>query len=118
MTRSCRLESPHYKTCMTPPTLSYLTDVWFASGAAALIPDVLGRLGVRTPLVVTDPGVRAAGLVDRLGLAGPIICDAVDPNPSEANVLAALAAYRAGGCDGILAVGGGSPIDCGKCVAL
>lgn len=104
---------------MPPPTLTYLTDVWFAPGAAALAPDVLDRVGVRRPLVVTDAGVRAAGLVDRLGLPPSTrVFDAVDPNPSEANVLAALSAYRAGRCDGVLAVGGGSPIDCGKCVAL
>src|SRR3954463_4211024 len=100
MTLSCGLESPHYKACMTPPTLTYLTDVWFAPGAAALTPGVLDRLGVRRPLVVTDPGVRAAGLIDRLGLSGATVFDHVDPNPSEANVLAALAVYRAGACDG------------------
>jgi alcohol dehydrogenase class IV len=103
---------------MTPPTFTYLTDVWFAPGAAAETPAVLDRLGVRRPLVITDRGVRAAGLVDRLGLPAPVIFDSVDPNPSEANALAGLGAYRANGCDGVVAVGGGSPIDCGKCVAL
>jgi alcohol dehydrogenase class IV len=103
---------------LEPPTISYLTDIWFAARIAASTQGVLDRLAVRRPLVVTDPGVRRAGLLDRLNLTPAAVFDAVDPNPSESNVLAALEAFRAHGCDGVLAVGGGSPIDCGKCVAL
>ena len=103
---------------MKPPTLSYLSDVWFEPGAAALTPGVLERLGVRRPLVVTDAGVLGAGLVDRLGLRPAAVFDAVETNPSEAAVLGALEVYRENGCDGVVGVGGGSPLDCAKCVAL
>jgi 4-hydroxybutyrate dehydrogenase len=105
---------------MTPPTISYLTDVWFEAGASAVLPALLDKLKVNRPLVVTDAGVLAAGLLEPLKLRelGASVFDRVEANPTEANVLAALDAYRAHRCDGVVAVGGGSPIDCGKCVAL
>jgi 4-hydroxybutyrate dehydrogenase len=105
---------------MKPPTISYLADVWFEPGASALLAGVLEKLKVTRPLIVSDPGVVAAGLLEPLHvreLAAPVF-DRVDPNPTEANVLAGLEAYRAHQCDGVVAVGGGSPLDCGKCVAL
>jgi alcohol dehydrogenase class IV len=105
---------------MKPPTLSYLADVWFEPGASALLGSLLEKLNVRRPLVVTDPGVVAAGLLEppKLRELGATVFDRVDPNPTEANVLAALETYRAQQCDGVVAIGGGSPLDCGKCVAL
>jgi alcohol dehydrogenase class IV len=103
---------------MTPPTLSYLTDIWFAPGVASETPDILQRLNIHRPLLVTDKGVRAAGLLDPLNVEPTAIFDAIETNPSEASVLAAVEVYRAHDCDGVLAVGGGSPLDCAKCVAL
>jgi 4-hydroxybutyrate dehydrogenase len=105
---------------MKPPTLSYLADVWFEPGASSLLAGVLKKLSVNRPLIVTDPGVVAAGLLDSLEIAAlrPTVFKEVESNPSEGNVLAGLEAYRANQCDGVVAVGGGSPLDCGKCVAL
>jgi alcohol dehydrogenase class IV len=105
---------------MKPPTLSYLTDVWFEPGASSLLAGVLEKLKVHRPLVVTDGGVVAAGLLEPLGMSAlrATVFDEVEPNPSEANVLAGLESYRAKKCDGVVAIGGGSPLDCGKCVAL
>jgi alcohol dehydrogenase class IV len=71
--------------------------------------------------VVTDGGVVAAGLVqeviDPLGI--PSVVDAgVHANPTEADVLAGLERYREGACDGLIALGGGSPIDAAKAIRL
>ncbi|HXT06657.1 MAG TPA: iron-containing alcohol dehydrogenase [Roseiarcus sp.] len=80
--------------------------------------------GVVKPLVVTDRGLAAsaivAGVVERLrsaGLQAAVFSD-VKPNPTQANLAAGVAAYKAGGHDGVVAVGGGSALDVGKCVAF
>ncbi|MBB6306753.1 iron-containing alcohol dehydrogenase [Xanthobacter tagetidis] len=103
--------------------INYITTVQFDFGALALAPQECARLGITRPLIVTDAGVRAAGLVDRLALLFPEpsalkVFDATPPNPTEAAVRAGVAAYKDGGCDGIIAIGGGSPIDLAKGVAL
>jgi alcohol dehydrogenase class IV len=70
---------------------------------------------------VTDAGVRAAGLLDRVLVACPGPCavfDGTPANPTDDAVAAALALYRAQGCDGVIGLGGGSPIDLAKGVAL
>jgi 4-hydroxybutyrate dehydrogenase len=104
-------------------TIQYLTTIQFDFGALALLPAELERLNIRRPLLVTDAGVRAAGLLDRaldaIGTAAPVaLYDGTPANPTEEAVLAACDAYRAGGCDGLVALGGGSPIDLAKAVAL
>jgi alcohol dehydrogenase class IV len=100
----------------------YLTQIQFDHGAVALLPQECERVGMRCPLVVTDAGVRAAGVLDRAlaalgGLAGAVF-DQTPSNPTEAAVRAAAAAYRDAGCDGLVAVGGGSSIDLAKGVAI
>jgi alcohol dehydrogenase class IV len=103
--------------------IAYLARVQFDFGAVGLLAQELDGLGVRRPLVVSDRGVVAAGLVERVraawpaGAAAPLF-DATPANPGEDAVLAALDRYRAGRCDGLVAVGGGSPIDLAKAVAL
>jgi alcohol dehydrogenase class IV len=76
---------------------------------------------MRRPLVVSDNGIAGAGLLERatalLPASAPVFLD-VPPNPTEAAVNAALAIYRGNGCDGLIAIGGGSPIDLAKGVAL
>ncbi len=103
---------------MQSPTLSYLTDVYFDRGAVRLLPELLEARGVRRPLVVTDPGLNRLGIVERLPLEPAAVFDGVETNPTEASVLAALAAYREAECDGFVAVGGGSPLDLAKGAAL
>ena len=103
--------------------INYITTVQFDFGAVALAAQECARLGIARPLIVTDAGVRAAGLVDRLTAHFPDpaaldVFDGTPANPTEAAVRAGVAAYRAGGCDGIIAIGGGSAIDLGKGVAL
>ena len=103
--------------------ISYLTTVRFDLGAVADIAGDLASLKIARPLIVTDAGVVAAGLVERICAAAPQlrsapVFDAVPTNPTEEAVEAALESYRSGGCDGLVAIGGGSPIDLAKAVAL
>src|SRR3954463_1153258 len=100
-----------------PPTITYLTDIWFGAGVVHELGDVLSKWNVRRPLVVTDRGVAASGLIERLTTPSAVVFDAVESNPDETSVGAGVALYRGHGCDGIVAVGGGSPIDCAKCIA-
>jgi 4-hydroxybutyrate dehydrogenase len=103
--------------------MTYLNRVQFARGALACLAEELALAGIARPLLVTDKGVIAAGLLDRLRAALPggmavAVFDAVPPNPTEAAVLAAVRAYRDHGADGVLGLGGGSPLDLAKAVAL
>ncbi|MBL0405556.1 iron-containing alcohol dehydrogenase [Microvirga aerilata] len=103
--------------------ISYLTTIRFDFGALAGLKDDLRELGIKAPLIVADAGIARVGLVDRLkellpgGQNVPVFTD-TPPNPTEAAVLAALELYRSNGCDGLIAIGGGSPIDLAKGVAL
>lgn len=101
--------------------IAYLTTIEFGPGAVAALGAMLGELSITRPLLVSDRGIEAAGLLARaaqdLPAEAPRFLD-VPGNPTEAAVAAGLAAYREGACDGIVAVGGGSPIDLAKGVAL
>lgn len=101
--------------------ISYLTTIDFGTGELAGLAAAATELGVSRPLIVSDRGIRAAGLLGRLTeilpAAAPVFLD-TPPNPTEGAVLAALEIYRTEGCDGIIAFGGGSPIDLAKGVAL
>jgi len=103
-------------------TINYLTTIQFDFGAVRLLPAELARLGIRRPLLVTDKGVRAAGLlghvIETLGASPAMVYDETPSNPTEDAVLAATEVFREGDCDGIVALGGGSAIDLGKAVAL
>ena len=100
----------------------YITQVQIDFGAIALLPQECEKAGMRRPLVVTDAGVRAAGVLDKalaaLGGLPHAVFDQTPSNPTEAAVRAAVAVYAAEGCDGLVAVGGGSSIDLAKGVAI
>lgn len=99
----------------------YLTTIEFGAGVLSTLADAVGELGMKRPLLVADKGVEAAGLVGK-ALAflpdGTPVFTGTPPNPTESAVNAALAQYREGNCDGVIAIGGGSPIDLAKGVAL
>jgi len=100
----------------------YLTQIQFEHGAVRLLRQECERVGIQRPLVVTDPGVKAAGVLqtalDALGDLPVSVFDQTPSNPTEAAVRAAVAVYRTGNCDGLVAVGGGSAIDCAKGIAI
>jgi hypothetical protein len=102
--------------------IHYVTQIQFEDGALALLPQECTRVGIRRPLIVTDAGVRAAGLLDRALAALPgvphAVYDGTPSNPTEAAVRQAVAVYREAACDGLIALGGGSAIDCAKGVAI
>ena len=96
----------------------------FGVGAVDLAGQYAGKFGITRPLVVTDAGVLAAGWATRVmdslaafDIEGVIFSD-ITPNPKTAEVMAGVAAYEAGECDGIVAVGGGSPMDCAKGIGI
>jgi 4-hydroxybutyrate dehydrogenase len=100
----------------------YVTQIQFEFGAIKLLKSECERVGISRPLIVTDAGVKAAGILQKALDALPgmtvAVFDQTPSNPTEAAVRAAAAAYKAGACDGLIAVGGGSAIDCAKGVAI
>lgn len=102
--------------------MNYLTQCTFDFGALAQLPKILKAHGVARPFVVTDPGLKANGLLDTLlaALAEPpagVFTD-TPANPTESASEQAAAAYRASGADGIIAFGGGSSMDLAKAMGL
>ena len=102
--------------------IQYLTQIEFDYGALAQIQAHCQRAGITRALVVTDKGVRAAGVLqpvlDALGGVAVAVFDDVPSNPTEAAVRGAAQLYKTERCNGLVAVGGGSPIDCAKGVAI
>ena len=103
--------------------IQYLTHINIEFGARKLLAAECERVGIKKPLIVTDAGVRAAGVLDLVLDALPesmrgAVFDATPPNPNEAAVRAATAAFDHFQCDAIIAVGGGSSIDCAKGAAI
>lgn len=102
--------------------IQYLTQIQFDFGAIRQLSAECARVGINRPMIVTDAGVRAAGILqttlDALGDLEVSVFDATPSNPTEAAVRAAGDLYRTGRCDGLIAVGGGSAIDCAKGVAI
>ena len=111
---------------MSLPTTNwnYPTAVRFGNGRIADLPAACKELGLKRPLLVTDPGIAklpmiadALASLEAAGLAAGLFSD-VKPNPVGANVDAGVAAYRAGGHDGVIAWGGGSGLDVAKAIAF
>jgi 4-hydroxybutyrate dehydrogenase len=109
--------------------IQYITQIHLDFGAVRLLPAELRRIGARKPLVVTDIGVRAAGVLDKALAAllhpsdgsAPVahhVFDQTPSNPTEAAVRRAVQALEDSGCDSVVAVGGGSSIDLAKAVAI
>jgi len=109
---------------MSVVTWSFPTTIVFGAGALSALPSHLERLGRRRALVVCDPGVKKAGLVDRVmdvlkkASIEARAFDGVDPNPIEKNVFDGVAQYKDFGADILVAIGGGAPLDTAKLIAL
>jgi alcohol dehydrogenase class IV len=102
--------------------INYVTQIQIDFGAIQLLHQECARVGITRPLIVTDAGVKAAGILqkalDALPGVAVAVYDQTPSNPTEAAVRAATAMYKAQQCDGLIAVGGGSSIDCAKCVSI
>jgi hypothetical protein len=102
--------------------IRYLTDIHLDFGAISVLSAECQRIGITRPLIVTDAGVRAAGLLAKaetaLGDLPYAVFDGTQSNPTEAGVRAALAVLEKERCDGLIAVGGGSSMDLAKGVAI
>ena len=103
---------------------SYPTAVRFGAGRISELGEACAAAGISRPLLVTDRGLAGLPITDRAreimaaaGL-GDVLFAKVDPNPNEINLAAGVAAYQAGGHDGVIAFGGGSGLDLGKMVAF
>lgn len=102
--------------------IQYLTQIEFDYGAVQSLAAQCARVGITRPLIVTDAGVRAAGVlqpvIDALQGQPHAVYDGTPSNPTEAAVREASAIFQRERCDGLVAVGGGSAIDCAKGVAI
>ncbi len=103
---------------------NYPTSIRFGPGRIAELGQVCKDLGMHRPLLVTDPDLAALPpvesarrSVEKAGLPWNLFIG-VKANPTDENVYAGVEAFRAADCDGVVALGGGSPLDAGKTVAL
>lgn len=98
---------------------NYPTAIKAGSGRIAELPQHAQALGMRRPLLVTDPGLAGSAMVrSAAAAADATVFSAIKGNPTGRNVDDGVAAYRAGGHCGVIAFGGGSALDAGKAIAL
>ena len=100
------------------------TEVVYGDGCAANIGEHVVAHGRQRPLVISDPGIVAAGLLEPItsslaaaGLAYEMYT-AVEPDPRVAVVEAGLRQFQEQGCDSLIGVGGGSSMDTAKAIAI
>jgi alcohol dehydrogenase class IV len=107
-----------------PSIWSFPTRVVYGAGEALRTGEEAKALGVTCALVLTDAGVARTGIIERITRAleqagvKSAIFDGVEANPTEANIAECSRAFEAENADGVVAVGGGSPIDAAKLVVL
>src|ERR1044071_4088388 len=111
---------------MTRTTFSFPTPTVFGADAISELPDRLTKLGINRPLIVTDAGLLKTSafqtLKSTLGADKEdkswFVFSGVHPNPIEQDVRDAAEAFVRNKCDGVAAIGGGSPLDVGKAARL
>ena len=103
---------------------SYPTRVLFGDGRIAELGEAAKGAGFKRPLIVTDPGLmklpvieQARGILAKAGIEASVWGNVL-ANPTESNLAEGLAVYQKGGHDSVVAIGGGSALDCGKCIAF
>lgn len=97
-------------------TFSFPTKIRFGAGTVQELP----KYATSRPLLVTDAGLASSPMLQQILSLVPnaAVFSGVLPNPTEQNVSDGVTAYRANHCDGIIALGGGSPIDAAKAIRL
>ncbi|MEP1145176.1 MAG: iron-containing alcohol dehydrogenase [Henriciella sp.] len=104
------------------PVMNFLTTCIFDHGAVAKLGKTLQGFGVSRPMVITDPGIKAVGLLDtileNLGMEPAAVFADTVANPTEDQAIAVAAQYNAANADGLVALGGGSAMDLTKAVGL
>jgi alcohol dehydrogenase class IV len=103
--------------------ITYLTRIQFDHGAIRLLPDELKLARIARPLIVTDPGVTKAGLLQRVLDVLPVnmpyaVYDQTPSNPTEASVYAVAERFAEFGADGLIGLGGGSSMDLAKAASV
>ncbi|GMQ87472.1 MAG: iron-containing alcohol dehydrogenase [Gammaproteobacteria bacterium] len=103
---------------------NYPTTIWFGSGRISELADACSNLGIRHPLLITDPGLAALPMIAEAistnrsaGIDTGLFSD-IKSNPNGANIEAGVKQYNSGRHDGVIAFGGGSALDAGKAIAL
>ena len=103
---------------------NYPTAIRFGAGRIQELAEACAELGIKKPLIVTDPDLlrlppvaAAIAALEAAGLSFHVF-SGVKANPNEQNVSEGVEAYRWENCDGVIALGGGSPLDAGKAIAL
>jgi 4-hydroxybutyrate dehydrogenase len=104
------------------PVLTFMNTCFFDNGALKRLPKALGGQGASKPFVITDPGIKAVGILDKVlealgGEPAGVFSDTV-ANPTENQVIEVADLYKQSGADSIIALGGGSSMDLSKAVAL
>jgi len=102
--------------------IQYLTQIYLESGAIGHIPAECIRLGIKKPLIVTDQGIKAAGILAKIEavLQNQAYCifDETPSNPTQHAAEKGREIYLKNGCDGLIGLGGGSSIDCAKVISI
>ncbi len=104
------------------PVMNFLTTCIFDHGAVGQLGKTLTGFGVSRPMVITDPGIKAVGLLDtileNLGMEPAAVFTDTVANPTEDQAIAVAEQYNAAKADGLVALGGGSAMDLTKAVGL
>lgn len=99
-------------------------EIIFGNGSRFLAGEYCKKFFIHAPMIVTDPGVCSAGWTEQVRQSlvehgiQPLVYDQVTPNPRDHEVMEGARQYEEAGCDAIIAVGGGSPMDCAKGIGI
>ena len=100
---------------------NYPTNVWFGVDRSKEIQKACDTLGIKNPLIVTDPGLLQTSIIDEINSSlssNTQIYSDVQGNPTGSNVTNGVKVFLEGNHDGVIAIGGGSGMDAGKGIAF
>lgn len=107
-----------------PFSFTLPTKIVYGPGCINSLIEELALNGGKRPIVITDKGVKNAGILDKITAMlksnniNYTVYDGVEPNPKDLNVEEGAKIAREFSADSIIAIGGGSPIDCAKSVGV